>query len=142
MLGRGALAAWVALWGGELFLALLRGNDSGAALRGTFASGHSTGIALPLATLLAVTLVAAFLPAPLARPLLSLSLLLAGAIWVTAQDFGGIFTGRATDPNSGPLLLLVVLAYWPFWGASYAGARLAWRLFRPSGSAPGKVQTF
>jgi hypothetical protein len=29
------------------------------------------------------------------------------AIWVTAQGLGGLATGQATDPNSGPLLVLM-----------------------------------
>ena len=35
------------------------------------------------------------------------------AIWVIGENFGGILTGQATDPNTGPLLVLVTLAYWP-----------------------------
>ena len=34
-------------------------------------------------------------------------------MWLVGQNFGGIFTGRATDPNSAPLLALLVAAYWP-----------------------------
>jgi hypothetical protein len=34
------------------------------------------------------------------------------AIWVL-QDFGEIFTGQGTDPNSGLLLLAVATAFWP-----------------------------
>ncbi len=35
------------------------------------------------------------------------------AIWVTGENFGGILTGQATDPNTGPLLVLLALAFWP-----------------------------
>jgi hypothetical protein len=38
---------------------------------------------------------------------------LAAAIGVAGQDLGGILTGSGTDPESGPLLILLVLAYWP-----------------------------
>jgi len=34
------------------------------------------------------------------------------AIWL-AEDFGAVFTGQGTDPNSGLLLLLVAAAFWP-----------------------------
>jgi len=34
-------------------------------------------------------------------------------IWVFVQAFGGILASGATDPNSGPLLALLALAYWP-----------------------------
>ncbi len=33
-------------------------------------------------------------------------------IWV-AQDFGELLTGQATDPNSGPLLIVIAAAFWP-----------------------------
>jgi hypothetical protein len=38
---------------------------------------------------------------------------LAVVIGVAGQDLGGILTGSGTDPESGPLLILLVLAYWP-----------------------------
>ena len=34
-------------------------------------------------------------------------------IWVVGEAFGMILAGGATDPNSGPLLVLLALAYWP-----------------------------
>ena len=34
-------------------------------------------------------------------------------IWVAVQDFGGILAGGATDPNSGLLVILLALIYWP-----------------------------
>jgi len=34
-------------------------------------------------------------------------------IWVAVENFGGILAGGATDPNSGPLVILLVLSYWP-----------------------------
>ena len=39
--------------------------------------------------------------------------MLAAVIWVIGQAFGMILTGSATDPNSGPLLALLAMAYWP-----------------------------
>lgn len=47
------------------------------------------------------------------RPLLVLSLLLSLAIWWFTQAFGMIFTGMATDFNSGLLIVLMTLACWP-----------------------------
>jgi hypothetical protein len=38
---------------------------------------------------------------------------MAVAIWVVGEDFGTLFSGSATDPNSGPLLVLLAAAYWP-----------------------------
>jgi hypothetical protein len=42
---------------------------------------------------------------------------LALAIWVVGQNFGGIFTGMGTDPNTGPLLVLFALCLWQWQGA-------------------------
>ena len=47
------------------------------------------------------------------RPALALAILSAAAIWVLTQNLGGIFTGTGTDPNTGPLLILLAAAYWP-----------------------------
>ena len=37
---------------------------------------------------------------------------LAVALWL-AQGMGELFTGMATDPESGPLLALLALSFWP-----------------------------
>ena len=37
----------------------------------------------------------------------------AAFIWVFGEAFGQLLTGGATDPDSGPLLALIALAYWP-----------------------------
>jgi hypothetical protein len=49
----------------------------------------------------------------------------AGLIWVFAQAFGGILASGATDPNSGPLLALLALTYWPARPGSYWPVRPA-----------------
>ena len=40
-------------------------------------------------------------------------MVLALVIWVFGENFGGLLTGQATDPNTGPLLILLAAAYWP-----------------------------
>ena len=47
------------------------------------------------------------------RTALALALIVALVIWVAGEDFGGIFTGQGTDPNTGPLLILLAAAFWP-----------------------------
>jgi hypothetical protein len=37
-------------------------------------------------------------------------LLLALAIWVIAQNFGALYTGQATDPNTAPLIAVMAIA--------------------------------
>jgi len=62
---------------------------------------------------------------------LVLALVVAVVIWVAAEALGGILASGATDPNSGPLLVLLALAYWP------AGTALA----KPVGpSGPGVAE--
>jgi hypothetical protein len=123
--------AWVLLWGSEAYFALLAANDSPAALHGML-TGMADGEPRPIAALdrwlagvvahsgvgpligvlLALCALAVLLPPRLAKPLYSLAMLLAALTWL-GQNFGGILTGHGTDPNSGPLLFLLTLAYWP-----------------------------
>jgi hypothetical protein len=45
--------------------------------------------------------------------------LLSALFWISGQGLGGIFTGSGTDPNTGPLIVLLALAMVP---ATYAEA--------------------
>jgi hypothetical protein len=65
-----------------------------------------------LAVVLAVIAAAVLLP-PTTRPALTAAIVLSLLIWVVPENFGGIATGAGTDPNTGPLLVLLALAYWP-----------------------------
>ncbi len=46
-------------------------------------------------------------------PFLAAGGLLATFFWVSGQGLGGIFTGSGTDPNTGPLIVLLALAMVP-----------------------------
>jgi len=46
-------------------------------------------------------------------PFLAVGGLLAAFFWVSGQGLGGIFTGSGTDPNTGPLIILLALAMVP-----------------------------
>ena len=48
------------------------------------------------------------------RPALILAVIAALALWVAGEDFGGVFSGSGTDPNTGPVLVLLALAFWPY----------------------------
>ena len=50
------------------------------------------------------------------RPALIVAAVAAVVIWVTGEQFSAIFTGQATDPNTGPLLILIAAAFWPLRG--------------------------
>lgn len=47
------------------------------------------------------------------RPVLWAGIVLSSVFWVLGQNFGGIFAGGATDPNSGPLYVLLAATVYP-----------------------------
>ena len=47
----------------------------------------------------------------------------AALLWAAGENYGAIFSGMATDPNSGPLLVLLALAFWPVRRESAAPVR-------------------
>ena len=47
------------------------------------------------------------------RPFLIASIIVSALFWYFSQAFGGIFTGMATDFNSGLLVVVISLACWP-----------------------------
>jgi hypothetical protein len=125
---RGARAVWVTLWL-VMAWAWLLGPNSGAnattnaimaapgggwlhSLQSSVASGaegHGLVVALVLALLSAAIGVAV---ATNWRPMLFIALAIAlnAGYWVIGQGFGGIFyTNSATDPNAGPLFILLAL---------------------------------
>ncbi len=128
-----AKALWLVLWGSLAFFALTPATRAPQAISGMIsgmasgqpgwlawidnhaasALGHD-GLAASVVLAIALIVVAlgVYLPLPAARATLVLALVVAAAIWL-AEGLGGILTGSGTDPNSGPLLALLALAYWP-----------------------------
>ncbi|MHB1732968.1 MAG: hypothetical protein ACYCU8_05880 [Ferrimicrobium acidiphilum] len=47
------------------------------------------------------------------RPVLLAGIILSVVFWVVGQNFGGILAGSATDPNAGPLYVLLALTLYP-----------------------------
>jgi hypothetical protein len=54
-----------------------------------------------------------FMPPKVTQITVALAIVVFALIWITVQDFGGILAGGATDPNSGLLIIVVALLYWP-----------------------------
>jgi len=129
-----ARAVWLVLWGSLAYFAVTAGNRTAQGLHDMvagMASGEPGWLAglnragasllnhqglaasIVLAVLLAVIAAGVFLPPPLARAAVILAIALALVIWVAGQDLGTILAGGATDPNSGLLLAVVAVAYWP-----------------------------
>jgi len=72
-----------------------------------------TAVAIALACCCVAIAVSVYLPTNLTRLFLVLAVLTFSAIWIAVQNAGGILAGGATDPNSGPLVILLTLAFWP-----------------------------
>jgi hypothetical protein len=73
---------------------------------------RGTAVSLGLAAVFTLIAFGVFTPA-LSRPLLVLAMVTAMAIWLLGEDLGGILAGNGTDPNTGPLLVLLAMTYWP-----------------------------
>jgi hypothetical protein len=134
-----ARVLWATLWGSLAYFAIqaaqgLRGMMSGMATgepgwlasldrhTATLLAGRGTGVSVMLAIVFAVIAVGIFLPGPAARATAALAAGVALLVWVAGENFGGIFAGSATDPNSGLLLVLLAAAYWPA-GSPAAGVK-------------------
>jgi len=129
-----ARALWLVLWLSLAYFALTPDNRAPQGVNGMIAGmeggepvwlqdlmkgaasltanqGLATSIVLAIA--LALVAVGVYLPARVARGALVLAIVVSALIWVFAQALGGILATGATDVNSGPLLILLALAYWP-----------------------------
>ena len=139
-----AKTIWAVVWGVLAILSLIGSGRSPQALHDLVAgidSGqpgwlahidrsseslflhHGTTMAIVLA--IACVIVAAGVPAPRKSPRsrVVLAIVLFALIWVAVQNFGGILAGGATDPNSGLLVILLALIYWPLTTGRRARAR-------------------
>ncbi|HTW11930.1 MAG TPA: hypothetical protein VME01_04235, partial [Solirubrobacteraceae bacterium] len=125
---RGARVMWAALWLVMAYLWLLQSSSGSHAIHDMINASPSgmswlSSVQDAAASItahgdLVFALVLAALSAVIglgvgfnryAAPLLKLSIVLNLIYWVVGQGLGGIFQGGATDPNSGPLF--IVLAY-------------------------------
>jgi hypothetical protein len=129
--GRLARLAWFVLWGAMAALMVLAPASSATltARGGTQAAVVTIG----LAAACALAAVGVFIPAAL-RPALLVAAIAALVIWTWGENFGDLVSGSATDPNSGPLLVAIALAFWPA-GAGLARSAWPWAI-RPNRSRP------
>jgi hypothetical protein len=131
---RTARALWLVLWLSLAWFALLPANRAPQALHDMIAGNESgepgwvvaiernaaalvahQGLAASIALAVALVVIAAgtYLPRPAARAALALGLVVTALIWVVGEALGMILASGATDPNTGPLLVLLTLAFWP-----------------------------
>lgn len=126
---RGARVAWATLWALMAWLWLEAPSSSANAISGaikTAPSGMSwlsavenwagtatRGDVLPIALVLAglsLTIGLAVAADWHPKPFLAVAVALNLAYWIVGQGLGGIFQGSATDPNAGPLFVLLAYA--------------------------------
>jgi len=124
-----ALPMWSALWLGAAALQLINGNDSTTSITMMLRSGESsapTWIAgidrhlvrqhFPLWTIAAMiavfVLVAiwALIPGWTRQLSIGIGVVISLGSWLLFQGLGNLTSGQATDPNSGPLIVLLALA--------------------------------
>jgi hypothetical protein len=127
-----ARVVWVTIWGSLAGLALLgyparrTANLFSAMSVGEpgwladldrhvahLAAGHGLLIATVACVVLAGVALGIFLPAGPARAVILVAVAAGLGIWVVGEDLGTLLSGSATDPNTGPLLVLLAAAYWP-----------------------------
>ena len=129
---RGAKTMWASLWLVMTWLWLLAPSSSANATSDALtatdsgigwlnsvqthlangAKGNGLVIALVLAALSAaigIAVAADWHP----RAFLAIAIALNLAYWIVPQGLGGMFAGGATDPNSGPLFMLLAYAMYP-----------------------------
>jgi hypothetical protein len=133
------LAVWAGYWALAAVLFLLPDNRTQTSVSSAItgmSSGEPTGyshflshfgshfgtVGVETTWLLAIaSLAIGFGPLLARRPNIFLFAggLLSALFWISGQGLGGIFTGSGTDPNTGPLIVLLALAMVP---ATYAEA--------------------
>ncbi len=154
----GALAVWSGFWFLSAGLWLLPANRAvdaaSTAIRGMAVgqpgwyghflsavanglSGHGVLVAWLLAL---VSLVIGLGPVVTRRPIwfLVAGAALQLAFWITGMALGGILTGTATDPNIGPLVVLLAVGMLPTVASDNAVSPLRRAIRTPSFRSPGR----
>jgi hypothetical protein len=131
---RVAKATWLVLWVGLAALNLQPANLQPGSVSSTVSaigdgqpawlsaltngfaglSAHSGDFfALIGAVIMALIGVGILVPARWTRVTIATAVTASAFIWLIGQALGALFGGTATDVNSGPLLAIIALAYWP-----------------------------
>jgi hypothetical protein len=149
--GRGARIMWASLWlvmawlwlgpassGPHSIANVLEEGGSGMGWLTSLQSwvaGWAGGAGLVIALVFAILSAAIAIGVATdhwARPLLWVSIAMNLVLWVVGQSFGEMFAGGATDPNAGPLFILLAVAMFPVVAARGEPARAADRPAAPA----------
>jgi hypothetical protein len=156
---RGGQAIWAVVWSGMGLLWLLPANRAGGSISGAIGGavagepGWLSHVQLSVAHALgsgggSVAVACAVLSFVIGLgPLLTRHttvFLVAGAAlaldyWMFGEAFGGVFTGLATDPNTGPLLVLLALAVYPNRARAVSRAEVRGRVGGGMGTPTGAL---
>lgn len=130
---RAARACWLAVWLGLALLAVAPAARGPQAISSMIARaapgepgwlawvdahaasallGHGLLASAVLAAVLVIIALGVCAPARAARAAIVAAVAVAAVLWL-AEGLGGVLTGSATDPNTGPLLALLAVAFWP-----------------------------
>ncbi len=139
---RWALGAWASVWAVGVVTQLTSGNDTGVMQRSmlrdmasdapgwiarldNWLAGRtiSTGYVGALVAIELLIVIWVFIPGPARTISVTAGIVLSLAAWVVVQGLGDLTTGQATDPNTGPLLVLLGLAAYAAGRAQPAGLR-------------------
>jgi hypothetical protein len=128
-----AKGLWLVLWGSLSYFAVLGANRSSRGLHNlinaesngepgwvawtdhhaaSVVDHNGVAVTAALAVLLLVVALGTYLPRLFANATVALAAVLGLTFWVVGENFGSLFTNGATDVNSGPLLVLLAVAYW------------------------------
>jgi hypothetical protein len=128
-----AKGLWLVLWGSLAYFAVQGANRSSQGLysllhseangepgwvawidhhAGNLVDHRGFAVTLVLSVLLAAVAVGTYLPRPIANGSIVLAVAVSAMLWVVGENFGALFTNGATDVNSGPLLILLAVAFW------------------------------
>jgi hypothetical protein len=132
---RTAQIVWVALWGllaalsflphntaSDSFSDTISNNVSGTPLWYTWlldhaadwTAGKGAALSITLGVLLALVALSALAKdRRVVRAGLILAIVISAVIWVLGEGLGMPFMGMATDPDTGPLLAVIAVAFWP-----------------------------
>jgi hypothetical protein len=131
---KSARAVWTAVWLLLALLTLIGGGRSPQALHdivvktsvgqpgwllridrwsGAVLLHDGTTVAILFASFCIGVAVCVYLQPTVTRVVLVVAMTVVAVIWVAVQNVGGDLAGGATDPNSGLLVLLLALVYWP-----------------------------
>ena len=119
-LGRHARLAWFVTWA---VMAALMAHAPFRAAALTAAGGTPALVITAVFTAAFGFAAAGVLFPATTRAALITAAIAAALLWAAGENYGAIFSGMATDPNSGPLLVLLALAFWPVRRVSAAPVR-------------------